>query len=309
MSYYTFKSYLEKGNFTVITSYDDFFKQKTDVGLKAKLVFRCESGHEMGLTLSSLKNKKHKFKDSYDGFCPRCTRQCGNSSTTSKETVCAVSVEHNAGCLEESNTHNIVKEEEDIVKEESLTEDNVEIKNFVIPQSNFDISVYKNIEPDFIKYYLEKRPVLYNSYKNVGWLVYDHDPYFDKVEKWFVENINVFTKTRLRKGDLYISDDSCILSQSIPSLRVVTQSVTVYNVDPSTIFSLYKKKYNGHPYMIFLFDDNEILDVWYIIPGKKIYSVTHKYNCNVKDKISAYCTHDENDYHYFEKTMFELEMS
>jgi hypothetical protein len=337
MSYRTFESYLAGGGFTMRTTADEFAIQKSEVGLKAVVSFACKNNHVTSLTVSSLKNKKHKFKDSYEGFCSKCVRgfvqthvnipvaeniptssvEAENIPTSSveAENIPTSSVEAEnipTSSVEAENIPTSSVEAENMptssVEAENMPTSSVEAENMPTVLPEYRMCKYADAEPEFTACYIERRTALFSAHTNINGLVFDCEPYIDLVQKWFKECTNMFTRTRLRNADVFMEGGK-ILVTPIPGVCVFVQTVTSYNADPPRIFDMYRRRSAGTPYMIFMFDGGEIIDVWYFIPGKKGYSVTHKHACDFRAKVSGYSSHDEPDYYYFERTMFELELS
>ena len=317
MSYRTFESYLAGGGFAMRTTADEFAIQKGKVGLKAVVSFVCVNNHVTSLTVSSLKNKKHKFKDSYEGFCSKCVKgfvqPYVNIPVTENAPASPGEVENIPASPDEVENIPASPDEVENTPVSSGEAENIpvspdEVENIPTVLPEYRMCKYADAEPEFTACYIERRTALFSAHANLNGLVFDCEPYTDLVQKWFKECTNMFTRTRLRNADVFMEGGKIVVTP-VPGVCVFVQTVTSYNADPPRIFDMYRRRSAGTPYMIFMFDGGEIIDVWYFIPGKKGYSVTHKHACDFRAKVSGYSSHDEPDYYYFERTMFELELS
>lgn len=330
MSYARIAEYLSQGGFNVITPYETYKELKKTCKFSAKIEYRCPQDHKLSITYASFKNKKSKHKNNFEGFCSKCksgrtlksnTDTCNTTNTQCEEQEVVNENNHNTFSSCETETNNHIEEfieqpieylDEDDVDtcenendycEESTNDEICEVNEDKVVVLNDYSSKYIDCEPEFIGYYLQRRNDLCKKYKLFGDEVFNISKHIDLVRDWLSTNKNIVTGTTLRNE--IIETRGNILTIDSVGLRVVVQTTLVHNLDPE----IYSKSYvSSEKTIVFLLNGEEIIDVWYIIPGKRYYSICHKYSFKITDKIQVSQVRDEDEYFFLEYFMFHNEL-
>ena len=165
-------------------------------------------------------------------------------------------------------------------------------------------AAYAHKEPEFFACYAERRQTLYNKYSKISGLMFDErNVYTDMAITWLLRTRNVLSREYVKMSDIRAGSVFTVPSLN---LTVEVQTTVVYNLDPA----LYYKKYSKStaPLFVLFFNNEEHVDTWYFIPGKKIYSVRNRHAFDPHDIIPSYKTTDDVEYYYFEKAIFEMEL-
>lgn len=310
MSYKTFKEYLEKGGFKIVTSEEEYNTLKKTSKLSTKLEYQCSYGHISLNTISSFKNKKSKYKNNFEGFCTKCkiinknnNNQIISSSDNEIDNVQDIIITSELPVPVLEQKLEIVT---DIVPYDTLPTEcssNDSINQPIIIYTDI-ISKFKEKEPEFFNYYLSRRDYLYNQYQTIGKLLFKQQEYTWIIVKWLKENKNIFTKSYFTDTDLVIDHNIYVPSLN---LNVYIQPTVTYNIYPEVFLNKYIDQCKTNPVKVFIVNNLEIIDVWYFIPGKKVYSVNYKHNFNPMEKIVCNQSYDDIEYFYFEKTLSEFD--
>lgn len=164
---------------------------------------------------------------------------------------------------------------------------------------------YGKTQPEFFECYSNRRPTLYAKYSEISSLMFnERNNYTDMAVAWLLETRNVIARRYLVSSEISVGSE---IRVDVIGLTVYVQTATVYNMDPKLFYNKYKSM--CHPVFVLFFNNDEHVDTWYFIPGKKVYSVRYKHTFDPYSQIDAYETSDDIEYYYFEKSMFELEIA
>ena len=128
-----------------------------------------------------------------------------------------------------------------------------------------------------------------------------NDSYTRLAVRWAQTTPNILTKKPIERRDMRLLDGNI----HVPMIGFViyVQTAYVHNV-ASCFLPDYAKR---RPCAVLIFDDGEIVDVWYFIRGKKPYSLAHKHSFDPAEKIVAKCPRTDVEYEYFERAMLAID--
>lgn len=330
MSYARITQYLSQGGFNVVSPYETYKELKKTCKFSAKIDYICPQGHMLSITYGSFKNKKSKHKNNFEGFCSKCKNgrtsnlnidndKCDNKDCKDQQEVNDNEKEQLTSCeselnkdIDECSTQVIEHVNEDELiscasegdkLEESINDDIYEIDEDSEVSLNDYSTKYIDHDPEFVGYYLQRRNDLCKKYKLFGDEVFNITKHVDLVKQWLFTNKNIVTGTTL--GNEMIETNGNIMIVGSSGLRVIVQTTLVHNLDPE----LHSKSYvSTEKTMAFLLNGEEIIDIWYMIPGKRYYSICHKYSFRINDKIQVSQVRDEDEYFFLEYFMFHHEL-
>lgn len=312
MSYARITDYLSQGGYKVITPFEKYKELKKQCKVSAKIEYICPMGHQLSITYGSLKNKKSKHKNNFEGFCSKCK----NGTPGIVPSDCMLEEQN----INEEEIHIVLPQVSEpdyecrIESGERLDSDfKEELSDTLIPEKYEDneglISLndyslrYIDKEPEFIGYYIQRRDDLCRKYKLVGNEVFNISKHVELVKQWLCTNKNIIMGTSVSRE--IIKENGNILFIPDFNIKVIIQTTLVHNIDTQIHYTLYT---SNEKMIIFLLNGEEIADIWYIIKGKRYYSICNKYDFTLDDKIHVHQVRDEDEYFFLEYFLFNHEL-
>lgn len=135
-------------------------------------------------------------------------------------------------------------------------------------------------------------------------------PYVDTAVRWLTSTKNIVSKKYVAEHDIRTSSLVSIFNTlCVPALDFVVAIVPtlVYNLDPAYFFTRCRR-ITPNILAVLLVNGGDIVDVWYIIPGKRLFSVVHRHSVDPEMPVSVDQSLDETEYFCFEQVAFGLEI-
>lgn len=333
MSFATFSEYLSSGNFTLSTPKDEYERRKKECGVRAVFEYACPAGHVSSSAISSFKNKKAKHKNNFDGFCAKCssvptdtTSSATGEAAKPRDLVLTETETHSGGGEEapvsvQAETHTEGAEEEAPALEEAEAEtegsEEEHIKH-ADPAPESLLSFVHNTETrmrmlsdPFFENYTKRRLHLWQQFQATGdAMINSSCPYIATAIRWLTSTKNIVSKRYVAEKDIRTANRVPLFNTlCIPVLHFVVAIVPtfVYNLSPGYFFSRCKAIAPDSVLAVLLVNGGDIVDVWYIIPSKKLFSLVHRHSVDPQTPICVDQCVDETEYFCFEQTMFGIE--
>lgn len=312
MSYARITDYLSQGGFKITTSFEKYKQLKKQCKVSAKIEYICPIGHQLSITYGSFKNKKSKHKNNFEGFCSKC-----KNGTPNRVPISCISEEQSINEKEvsiilpqvtepdyESKIEPNVSLGSDSKEElsDTLISDNYQDNEGLITLNDYS-SKYIDKEPEFIGYYIQRRDDLCRKYKLVGNEVFNISKHVELVKQWLCTTKNIIMGTSVSRE--IIKENGNILFIPDFNIKVIVQTTLVHNIDPHVHYTLYT---SDEKMIVFLLNGEEIADIWYIIKGKRYYSICNKYDFKLDNKIHVHQVRDEDEYFFLEYFLFNHEL-
>lgn len=345
MRYTTVAKYLGEAGCKLTTTEAEYDAYKEIHRLQTVFGYVCKHGRKYDTTIASYKRRKSYYKDRRDWLCccaasfaaggslePKTTsvtpQEC--CSPTSGPADCCGSDETSAEEIAAECDGKHVTSAEEIAQEpgeclevgrgsadegEDVDVDDVKppgglppplrgvvaAKTFpenISPEKVFALPVELVArEPEFCAYYMARRDILLQGAGDA----LDVGPYTDIVVDWLTSTKNPWTRTYIEERDIHI--DGCSITVPRLGLKVAVQTVLVHNLDPKTSAA----KYMGmqRPCVVVFCDGGCMVDAWYLIQGKKVFSASLKHAFDPCSSLAGGNVRDDAEYFYFEKHVFE----
>lgn len=312
MSYARITDYLSQGGFRITTSFEKYKELKKLCKVSAKIEYICPTGHKLSITYGSFKNKKSKHKNNFEGFCSKCKNGtpgmvpnlCMSEAQIINEEEIPIALPQ----VTESDYESKIESGE-ILNSDSKEElsdkfipENYEDNEKLITLNDYSLR-YIDKEPEFIGYYTQRRDDLCRKFKLVGNEVFNISKHVELVKQWLCTNKNIIMGTPVIGDD--IKENGNILFIPNFNIKIIVQTTLVHNIDPQIHYTLYT---SDEKMIVFLLNGEEIADIWYIIKGKRYYSICNKYDFKIEDKIHVYQVRDEDEYFFLEYFLFNHEL-
>lgn len=314
MSFATFSEYLAAGKFVLSTPQDEYERRKKESGARAVFEYVCPYGHVSTSAISSFKNKKTKHKNNFDGFCAKCkanlvhteARSCTEEVVAEPATI-SPAAESQIGA---APTETVVEHEEDretAIEEEQSAEHGAEhdLSSLAAFARRAD-----TLQHPFFENYNKRRPYLWQQFRATGDAAINSScPYIGTAIRWLTSTKNIVNKQYVAEKDIRATNLVPMfntLCVPILDLAVAIVSTLVYNLNPVYFFARCKNITPGI-LAVLLVNGGDIVDVWYIIPGKKLFSIVHRHAVDPETPVSVDQSLDETEYFCFEQAVFGLE--
>lgn len=315
MSYARITDYLSQGGFKITTSFEKYKELKKQCKVSAKIEYICPLGHQLSITYGSFKNKKSKHKNNFEGFCSKCKNGVPNTVPSGymteeqdiKPNEKEISIILPQTPIDSDYECNIEISEKVDSKEElshSLVPEiyNCENDEELMTLNDYS-SKYIDKEPEFIGYYIQRKVDLCRKYKLIGNEIFNISKHVDLVKDWLCTNKNIIMGTSVSCE--IIKENGNILFIPDFNIKVIVQTTLVHNIDPEIHSTLYT---SNEKIIVFLLNGEEIADVWYIIKGKRYYSICNKYDFKIASNIHVHQVRDEDEYFFLEYFLFNYEL-
>lgn len=308
MSFATFSEYLAAGKFVLSTPPDEYERRKKESGARAVFEYVCPDGHVSTSAISSFKNKKAKHKNNFDGFCAKCKAnpihvdipQPCLKEGVEEPVIPSVEMEPQIDAPETDTEH---EEPETVIEEEQSLE--CDLSSLPAFAHRAD-----TLQHPFFENYNKRRPHLWQQFRTTGDAVINSScPYIGTAIRWLTSTKNIVNKRYVAEKDIRATNLVPMFNTlSVPTLDLAVAIVPtlVYNLNPTYFFARCKN-ITTSILAVLLVNGGDIVDVWYIIPGKKLFSVVHRHAVDPETPVSVDQSLDETEYFCFEQAVFGLE--